>query len=49
MTPPEPARPKYGRRKLSRGTIALLSALRLYVIIAVPIVIYAFVRALHAT
>ena len=36
----------YPRRKLTRGLIALLIALRVFILIAVPIVIYAFVRAL---
>ena len=34
------------RRKLGRGTVTLLIILRVYVIIAIPIVAYAFVRAL---
>ena len=33
------------RRALGRGTLLLLWALRLYVAAAIPIVIYAFVRA----
>ncbi|MEO9250475.1 MAG: hypothetical protein ABI322_05615 [Gemmatimonadaceae bacterium] len=37
------------RRELGRGTVALLILLRLYVIIAIPIVGYAFVHALLAT
>lgn len=36
------------RRALGRGTVALLILLRIYVIVAVPIVGYAFVRALLA-
>jgi hypothetical protein len=36
----------YPRRKLTPGLIALLVALRVFILIAVPIVIYAFVRAL---
>ena len=36
------------RKKLSRATVLLLVALRLYVFLAVPIVVYAFVRALAA-
>jgi hypothetical protein len=36
----------YPRRNLQRGTLALLIALRAYVMIAIPIVIYAFVHAL---
>ncbi|THD44507.1 MAG: hypothetical protein E7774_10300 [Bradyrhizobium sp.] len=34
------------RRKLSRGVLVLLIALRIYVFITAPIVVYAFVRAL---
>ena len=34
------------RRTLGRGTLALLILLRIYVVIAVPIVGYAFVHAL---
>jgi hypothetical protein len=34
------------RRKLGRGTVALLILLRIYVIIAIPLVGYAFVHAL---
>jgi hypothetical protein len=34
------------RRALGRGTLILLIALRVYVFVAVPIVIYAFVHAL---
>ena len=36
------------RRVLGRGTVALLIALRVYVLVAVPIVAYAFIQALHA-
>jgi hypothetical protein len=36
------------RRRLSRTTTVLLIALRVYIFIAVPIVGYAFVRALMA-
>ena len=36
----------YPRRVLSRGVLALLIALRVYVVIAIPIVAYAFVHAL---
>ena len=35
----------YPRRKLGRGVRVLLWVLRVYVVIAVPLVIYAFVRA----
>jgi hypothetical protein len=34
------------RRQLGRGTLALLILLRVYVIVAIPIVGYAFVHAL---
>ncbi len=37
-----------GIRRLGKGTIFLLSLLRVYVIVAVPLVLYAFWRALHA-
>jgi hypothetical protein len=37
---------KLPRRRLGRGTLALLILLRVYVIIAIPIVVYAFVHAL---
>jgi hypothetical protein len=36
------------RRKLTQGVLALLVALRVFVVIAIPIVIYAFVHALLA-
>jgi hypothetical protein len=35
----------YPRRRLGRGVRALLWILRIYVILAVPLVIYAFIRA----
>ena len=35
------------RRKLGPGVILLLWILRIYVLIAVPLVVYAFVKALH--
>jgi hypothetical protein len=38
----------YPRRKLTQGVLALLIALRVFVAIAIPIVIYAFVHALLA-
>jgi len=38
----------YPRRKLGRGVVALLVALRVYVVIAIPIVVYAFIHALLA-
>ena len=34
------------RRKLGRGTLALLFLLRLYVLVAVPLIGYAFFKAL---
>ena len=39
---------KLPRRKLGRGTLALLVLLRIYVVVAIPIVGYAFVHALLA-
>lgn len=36
----------YPRRKLSAGVLALLVALRVFVVIAIPIILYAFVHAL---
>ena len=38
--------PPLPRRVLGRGTLALLLLLRAYVALAVPVVVYAFVRAL---
>jgi hypothetical protein len=38
----------FPRRRLGRGTVALLVLLRAYVVIAVPVVCYAFVHALVA-
>lgn len=38
---------KLPRRKLGRGTLALLVLLRVYVMVAVPLVGYAFFHALH--
>ena len=35
------------RRSLSSGILVLLWVLRLYVMVAVPLVVYAFFRALH--
>ncbi|HKW44574.1 MAG TPA: hypothetical protein VJN22_02890 [Candidatus Eremiobacteraceae bacterium] len=35
------------RRRLSPGILALLWILRIYVIVAVPLVIYAFFNGLH--
>ncbi len=37
----------YPRRSLGTGTIVLLWIMRLYVLFAVPLVVYAFFRALH--
>jgi hypothetical protein len=34
------------RRKLGRGTLALLILLRVYVALAVPMVAYAFIKAI---
>ncbi len=36
------------RRKLTPGVLALLVTLRVFILVAVPIVIYAFVHALLA-
>lgn len=36
------------RRKLTPGILVLLWILRIYVLIAVPLVVYAFIRALHS-
>ena len=40
-------RTPYPQRKLGPGPLALLWLLRLYVLIAVPLVVYAFIKALH--
>ncbi len=40
------ARSPLPRRHLGRGTLVLLFLLRIYVLVAIPIVCYAFVRAL---
>jgi hypothetical protein len=51
MTPVDPALPypeslpRLPRRKLGRGTLALLILLRIYVALAVPMVAYAFIKA----
>lgn len=37
------------RRRLGRGILALLIVLRIYVAVAIPIVAYAFFRALFAS
>jgi len=36
----------YPRRKLSAGVVALLVGLRIFILLAIPVVIYAFVHAL---
>ena len=38
----------FPRRNLGRGVLALLILLRVYIVIAIPIVVYAFVHALLA-
>jgi hypothetical protein len=38
----------FPRRNLGRGALALLILLRVYIVIAIPIVAYAFVHALLA-
>jgi hypothetical protein len=38
----------FPRRNLSRGVLALLILLRVYIVIAIPIVVYAFVHAMLA-
>jgi len=38
----------FPRRRLGRGVLALLIVLRMYVVVSIPIVVYAFVRALLA-
>lgn len=40
-------RKPYPHRKLGPGQLVLLWLLRLYVLIAVPLVVYAFIKALH--
>ena len=37
------------RRKLGRGTVALLVVLRIYIVVVIPIVGYAFFHALLAS
>jgi hypothetical protein len=39
--------PPLPRARLSRTTMALLIALRLYVLLAIPLVAYAFIHALR--
>jgi hypothetical protein len=41
-------RAPFPRRKLTRGVLALLVALRIYVLLAIPLVAYAFLHALMA-
>ncbi len=36
------------QRRLPSGAVLLLASLRIYVVVAVALVIYAFVRALHS-
>jgi hypothetical protein len=36
----------YPRRKLSGGVLALLVGLRIFILLAIPVVIYAFIHAL---
>lgn len=43
----EARRARLPRRKLGRGTVFLLYALRVYVLLAIPVVVYAFIRALQ--
>jgi hypothetical protein len=43
----DPGKARLPRRKLGRGTLALLILLRVYVLLAVPVVVYAFILALH--
>lgn len=38
----------FGRKKLGRGATFMLGFLRVYVLVAVPLVIYAFFHALNA-
>jgi hypothetical protein len=38
----------YPRRNLGRGVLTLLILLRVYVVIAIPVVAYAFIHALLA-
>ncbi len=45
----EAKRRRLPRRHLGRGTLALLVLLRVYVLVAIPIVGYAFVHALLAS
>ena len=38
----------FGQRKLGRAEAVMMTALRIYVLVGVPLVIYAFVHALLA-
>jgi len=40
-------RTPYPQRKLGVGLVVLLWLLRLYVVLAVPLVVYAFIKALN--
>jgi hypothetical protein len=42
-----PNRAPLPRRKLGPGLVALLWTLRIYVVLALPLVVYAFIRALQ--
>ncbi len=42
------ARAPLPRKKLGRGIVVLLTIMRVYVLVAIPIVAYAFVHALRA-
>jgi hypothetical protein len=46
---PDGSLPPLPRRKLGRASLALLYLLRIYVLIAIPIVAYAFIQALLHT
>ncbi len=41
------AKARLPRRKLGRWTFLLLVLLRVYVLLAIPLVVYAFIRALR--
>ncbi len=43
------ARRHFPRRVLNRVELALLIVLRIYVFLALPLVVYAFVKALYAS
>ena len=42
----EAKKKRFGQRKLGRAETVMMTALRVYVLIGVPLVIYAFFRAL---